>query len=186
MQKNCEYCGNHFTFQRSTRKYCSDNCKQMAYFRRNGFVPVHESDLNQSDNGSVKDVKYTPLSIREQHENSVSKPKNLGVVMMYAKCLIRNLLQLSRSEYIERDTFMEFTATWTQFTDWQTFRKTRSDFPFYDLMVRLGPKLLGIAKSNSENDLVDLVLSEDLTYQLGQELTSMCEIPDISFERIRF
>lgn len=186
MQKNCEYCGSHFTFQRNTRKYCSDNCKQMAYFNRNGFVPVYESDLNESDHGIVKDVKYTSLNSRAQHENPVSKPKNFEVVIMYAKCLIRNLLQLSRSECIERDTFMEFTATWTQFTGWQTFRKTGSDFPCHDLFLQLAPKLLAIAKSNSENDLVDLVLSEDLTDQLGQELASMCDIPDISFERIRF
>lgn len=106
--------------------------------------------------------------------------------MMYAKCLIRNLLQLSRFEYIERDTFMEFTATWTQFTGWHTFRKTRSNFSFYDLFVQLAPKLLAIAKSNSENDLVDLVLSEDLTDELGQELTSMGDVLDITFERIRF
>jgi len=158
----------------------------MAYFKRNGFVPVHESDLNQSDHGSVKDVKYAPLNTREQLENPVSKPKNPGVVMMYAKCLIRNLLQLSRSEYIERDTFLEFTATWTQFTGWRAFRITRSNFPFYDLFMQLAPKLLAIAKSNSENDLVSLVLSEGLTDQLGQELTSMRDIPDISFERIRF
>lgn len=106
--------------------------------------------------------------------------------MMYAKCLIRNLLQLSRSEGIERDTFLEFTATWMQFADWQTFRITRSDFPFYDLMVRLGPKLLAIAKSNSDSDLVELVLSENLSGQLKQALASMSDIQDISFERIRF
>lgn len=186
MQKNCEYCGNHFTFQRNTRKYCSDNCKQMAYFKRNGFVPIHETEFHELDKISVKDVKYTSSNTSGLPENPTSKPKNPDVVMMYAKCLIRNLLQLWKSEYIERDTFLEFTATWSQFTGWQTFQKKRSDSPFYDLFVQLAPKLLAIAKSNSENDLVNLVLSEELSNQLVQALTLMYDSPDISFERIRF
>lgn len=158
----------------------------MAYFKRNGFVPVHEADLNQSDQIGVKDVKYIPLNTRAELKNPVSKPKNLGIVMMYGKCLIRNLLLLSRSECIERDTFLEFTATWTQFTSWQTFRKTRSDFPFHDLMVRLGPKLLAIAKSNSENDLVELVLSGNLNDQLERANAEMCDVQEIRFGSIRF
>ncbi len=38
MEKNCLYCESHFTTARSNKKYCSDNCKQMAYFKRNGLV----------------------------------------------------------------------------------------------------------------------------------------------------
>ncbi len=36
MVKKCEYCQSEFTSKRVTRKYCSDNCKQMAYFKRSG------------------------------------------------------------------------------------------------------------------------------------------------------
>lgn len=36
MVKKCEYCQSEFTSKRMSRKYCSDNCKQMAYFKRNG------------------------------------------------------------------------------------------------------------------------------------------------------
>ncbi|MBA2611369.1 MAG: hypothetical protein H0U95_05305 [Bacteroidetes bacterium] len=36
MIKKCEYCQSEFTSKRMTRKYCSDNCKQMAYFKRSG------------------------------------------------------------------------------------------------------------------------------------------------------
>ncbi|MCW3072016.1 MAG: recombinase family protein [Segetibacter sp.] len=36
MESNCIHCGEYFTAIRSSKKYCSDNCKQMAYFKRNG------------------------------------------------------------------------------------------------------------------------------------------------------
>ncbi len=57
-QRACEYCGDLFTFIRATKKYCSDNCKQMAYFTRNGLVPVHELGSDRPRPVTVKDVKY--------------------------------------------------------------------------------------------------------------------------------
>jgi hypothetical protein len=38
IHNNCLNCKRHFTAKRASRKYCSDNCKQMAYFKRNGLV----------------------------------------------------------------------------------------------------------------------------------------------------
>src|SRR5688572_18765523 len=35
MEKICEYCQRPFLAVRSTRKYCSDSCKQLAYYGRN-------------------------------------------------------------------------------------------------------------------------------------------------------
>jgi chemotaxis protein histidine kinase CheA len=37
-EKPCQYCGENFTPKRITKKYCSDNCRQMDYFKRNGFT----------------------------------------------------------------------------------------------------------------------------------------------------
>lgn len=34
MTKNCLYCGNPIVSKRSTKKYCSENCKQLAFYRR--------------------------------------------------------------------------------------------------------------------------------------------------------
>lgn len=37
MEKQCEYCGKPIAeFYRSTKKYCNDNCKQLAYYSRQG------------------------------------------------------------------------------------------------------------------------------------------------------
>ncbi len=67
MESTCLYCGEHFTAIRSSKKYCSDNCKQMAYFKRNGLVlsgtteneerlhiPVISVNPNNTDEVSVK------------------------------------------------------------------------------------------------------------------------------------
>lgn len=45
-EKNCQYCGEKFIPLRNTKKYCSNNCKQMDYFKRNGII--------QSDNEEQK------------------------------------------------------------------------------------------------------------------------------------
>ncbi len=38
MEKNCLYCEAHFTTNRRNKKYCSGNCKQIAYLKRNGLI----------------------------------------------------------------------------------------------------------------------------------------------------
>lgn len=55
MEKSCEYCGEQFNAKRSHTKFCSRNCQQMAYFKRNGFKPkskewFERTDLNESTN----------------------------------------------------------------------------------------------------------------------------------------
>lgn len=36
MKKKCLYCDAEIDCKRLTKKYCNDNCKQLAYFKRNG------------------------------------------------------------------------------------------------------------------------------------------------------
>jgi hypothetical protein len=66
MEKNCLYCEAHFTTQRNNKKYCSDNCKQMAYFKRNGLVLSKAPEL-----GGVK--HYAPSATKEQNVKYVSE-----------------------------------------------------------------------------------------------------------------
>ena len=88
MNNNCEYCGQPFRAIRTTRKYCSDNCKQLAYFKRNGMVfgmngttgtdgTKQEDTVNDSavkpivnelyyNSDSVKTIK--PVSVKEDQD----------------------------------------------------------------------------------------------------------------------
>jgi hypothetical protein len=104
MEKNCLYCGAHFTTKRNNKKYCCDNCKQMAYFKRNGLVLSKTPELagvkynlpatkiNQnvkyvSEKPVVKDesgktVKYVspPLMVKDVAQSSRNSVKSASEV----------------------------------------------------------------------------------------------------------
>ena len=85
MQKRCTYCDQPFRSPRSNRKYCSDNCRQMAYYARNVFLQAQGQHVGSVDGGNyiqapvtvkyngrpaVKDVKYVkPVqNVKQQGE----------------------------------------------------------------------------------------------------------------------
>jgi hypothetical protein len=60
MEKNCLYCEAHFTTNRRNKKYCSGNCKQIAYLKRNGLIFSGISEATH--------VKYdAPTIVKEQN-----------------------------------------------------------------------------------------------------------------------
>src|ERR1035437_8563622 len=81
MKRDCQYCAAPFSSERASRKYCSDNCKQMVYFIRNGLVLSGVSETAK--------VKYeTPLSVKDLAKNdSVKYPTEIPTVK-YAKDML--------------------------------------------------------------------------------------------------
>ena len=93
MQNNCEYCGDPFKAKRVTRKYCSDNCKQLAYFKRNGMVfgingvktedtvknftitPIVNDTVKQ--NANVKELYVKPDSVKQNDSVKTISPVNV-------------------------------------------------------------------------------------------------------------
>lgn len=63
MESTCLYCRGNFTAIRSSKKYCSDNCKQMAYFKRNGLVLSGTSETEPSLQVPIVNVK--PVTTNE-------------------------------------------------------------------------------------------------------------------------
>lgn len=198
MQKNCAYCGNLFSFQRNTRKYCSDNCKQMAYFSRNGFTPANESHANAIITGlqniatstvTVNNIKYAKRNSPERHgiiANNIAREDQLERIMEYSKCLIRNLLNLSDHERVARDTFMELSATWSQFVRGLALQNSIIDFQHLNLLVELDQKLCVLAIAHRQSDFIEVVLSERLKDQLKDSLTEMVNVRNIKFVEISF
>lgn len=86
MESNCLYCGGHFTAIRSSKKYCSDNCKQMAYFKRNGLVlsgtPEEEATL-QVPVVSVKPVNTNEVIVKYDKERDTVKYGNEELNVKY-------------------------------------------------------------------------------------------------------
>lgn len=88
MESTCLYCEGHFTAIRSSKKYCSDNCKQMAYFKRNGLVlsgtPEAEPSL-QVPIVSVKPVTTNEVSVKYDKEKDTVKYANEELIVKYDK-----------------------------------------------------------------------------------------------------
>lgn len=45
--KSCLNCGNNFSAERITKKYCSENCKQTAFYKRNNPQTFLLNDTNE-------------------------------------------------------------------------------------------------------------------------------------------
>lgn len=88
MESTCLYCGGHFTAIRSSKKYCSDNCKQMAYFKRNGLVlsGTAEAEPNlQVPIVNVKPVTTNEVSVKYDKEKDTVKYGNEELTVKYDK-----------------------------------------------------------------------------------------------------
>src|SRR6476646_4238201 len=71
MKKECLYCGSDFSTNRNNKKYCSTNCKQMAYFTRNGMVLAGTAGNVKYDHHSEKPetVKYVPQTENVKYDS---------------------------------------------------------------------------------------------------------------------
>jgi hypothetical protein len=72
MGNNCAYCGTYFEAKRSHKKYCSDNCKQMAYFTRNGFTfsGIGNSASKNEPNSSLQENVVTKESANVKYDST--------------------------------------------------------------------------------------------------------------------
>ena len=88
MESTCLYCEGHFTAIRSSKKYCSDNCKQMAYFKRNGLVLSGTTEVEPSLKVpvvSVKPVNTDEVSVKYDNEKDTVKYANEELNVKYDK-----------------------------------------------------------------------------------------------------
>ena len=88
MESTCLYCEGHFTAIRSSKKYCSDNCKQMAYFKRNGLVLSGTTELEPSLKMpvvSVKPVTTDEVNVKYDKEKDTVKYANEELNVKYDK-----------------------------------------------------------------------------------------------------
>ena len=63
MKKFCAYCEKPIQSQRSSRLYCSDNCKQYAYYKRNASVlQGRDAGVALNDEHNARDIKHSNRS----------------------------------------------------------------------------------------------------------------------------
>lgn len=107
MESTCLYCGGHFTAIRSSKKYCSDNCKQMAYFKRNGLVLSGTTEAEQSlqvPTVSVKPVTTNEVSVKYDKEKDIVKYVNEELTVKYDKDEQSEFVPLADAEEKEEET----------------------------------------------------------------------------------
>lgn len=88
MESTCLYCGGHFTAIRSSKKYCSDNCKQMAYFKRNGLVLSGTTEVEPSLQVPLVNVKPSiigEVNVKYDNEKDTAKYDNKELTVKYDK-----------------------------------------------------------------------------------------------------
>ena len=67
MSKHCEFCGKAIEdFKRSTKKYCNDNCKQLAFYARQG-MDWGKSIL--SDSRVLQLNAKSDFTLNDNHDN---------------------------------------------------------------------------------------------------------------------
>jgi hypothetical protein len=71
MTKNCLYCGNPIVSKRSTKKYCSENCKQLAFYKRTQLQlsPPSTPDYPFRDKRTYLNNDADDLSLKEKAFN---------------------------------------------------------------------------------------------------------------------
>jgi hypothetical protein len=87
MENICQYCNTPFHFQRSTRRYCSNTCRQLDYYKRKKDFTVAGYFGVNKEGDTVDSFTVKPLSVKEkevsvkQNADSVKDftRKSLGV-----------------------------------------------------------------------------------------------------------
>ncbi len=73
MIKTCLHCGKPMQSQRNTKKYCSDNCKQLAFYKRSGLAL---SGLSDNDNFLVTDKQHAEEPFISSKINELTHKEN--------------------------------------------------------------------------------------------------------------
>jgi hypothetical protein len=72
MKKRCLYCDTEIDYKRLTKKYCNDNCKQLAYFKRNGLQLSEKTKVKFLPTISVMEKIKDSRTIQEEIMNEIA------------------------------------------------------------------------------------------------------------------
>jgi hypothetical protein len=72
MKKKCLYCDAEIDCKRLTKKYCNDNCKQLAYFKRNGLQLSDKPEIKVSQINSEVPKENNSRAIQDEIMNEIA------------------------------------------------------------------------------------------------------------------
>ena len=132
--KNCLHCGTPMQTQRSTKKYCSESCKQAAFQNRTIQAELNEDDLNNEDEEIATDfnpgiapandyeeervnVNSSPLNVNLNVKNVVQEPVNVKESGNEARLLPVKSSQSSKPAEEENYEDVETRRSWKNHPD---------------------------------------------------------------------
>jgi len=101
MENTCLYCKNPFSFRRATRKYCSNTCRQLDYYKRKKEFTVAGYFSVKQEEDSVKDFTVKPLSVKEKVELNALSDQQLDLLAEKVIALLEDRIQ----DIVYRKTF---------------------------------------------------------------------------------
>lgn len=213
MAKCCEFCGRGIEgFKRNTRKYCDDNCKQLAYYARQGMTwgkpeltdvsglslnvkpDFTLSDKIHADSGKETHVVQQTIVPNAEKEGASMKPlaelkqkqpvlhpyrkvesallmaieryrdpiekyfscpehywtpdaiASVKWVTVRVRCLLENILRLSRIGYADRRAIEELYSALNDLAESVDFRCIRAFYPFTGFVLDLKLKFQGVMR----------------------------------------
>lgn len=107
--KTCLNCGNNFIAERITKKYCSENCKQIAFYKRNNpqtFSLNDRDDLlvNDTENNSELEINTNDFVYKQQSVLSFNDTATDNITVNDKKTIAttdNNTYQFVQSSFIE-------------------------------------------------------------------------------------
>ena len=104
--KDCLICSTPFTPERSTKKYCSDNCKQIAFYQRNGILGLQLNNTkditteSSEPSPSTEQPAVTHISFSGEEPFNDKRESTLGSKFLAGK-FDKTEYQPVRSSFIE-------------------------------------------------------------------------------------
>jgi len=167
MKATCAYCNKSFYAERSSRKYCSNTCRQKAYLNRhhpnkstNRKTIVDANEVSMGINGVSLVFKwpellsqveyyliYAPdLCVYKRNEWDTIEKSIVSWVNIRVKCLLNQILLLSYRKSVKHETLQLFQTVLLEFIQSEPFLHLPHDYPcqhfILDLYTYLGKILV--------------------------------------------
>jgi hypothetical protein len=253
MAKCCEYCGRGIEgVKRNTRKYCDDNCKQLAYYSRKGMswgrcglsgsvdVPFNvKSDFTLNDKGSADSEQQTvvvqksemPTMANEvvpvksaqlittnaivdqpyrkvqsallrsiertvmQVEKYFELPENYWTseaisnvkwVTVRLRCVLENLLRLSRVGQIDGKTIQQLSDALNSLQNSVYFRCLPRKYPFTAFILELKEKFQRMCQPGPSKRIPFRLSPERKAQFMAYRFVFLHFVPHLKFGELEF
>jgi len=166
----------------------------MAYYKRNGFAPVHDQPVNTAlyDNdraangvgGIVKYVKDDDAYRKPTPPSYDINKRQYANALECFKCLVYNLIVLSEKPEVACESFLAVSRTFDRLVASPVFDVLPHGFIYRPIILELQQKMHRLARENQQEQTITLRLSPERRAGLQDILRQMASIDDIKLNNV--